>query len=180
MQKALSFGFALWLAICAPAGAQQAAQSPAVVQANALFEEYWEWTLVEYPEFATYFGDRWYQDRLRDESAAAVARRKSFYAEFRGRLAGIDARQLPAPTRTSLQVLRYRLDRFVALNKHYGTLPFGIYEAWAPVTQIIRGIPGSIFRFIPPAFVAICRIGVRGDGGNRRGRGGSFRGFAGL
>jgi len=136
MQKALSFGFALWLAICAPAGAQQAAQSPAVVQANALFEEYWEWTLVEYPEFATYFGDRRYQDRLRDESAAAVARRKTFYAEFRGRLAGIDARQLPAPTRTSLQVLRYRLDRFVALNKHYGTLPFGIYEAWAPVTQM--------------------------------------------
>ena len=136
MQKALSFGFALWLAICAPAGAQQAAQSPAVVQANALFEEYWEWTLVEYPEFATYFGDRRYQDRLRDESAAAVARRKAFYGEFRSRLAGIDAQQLPAQTRTSLQVLRYRLDRFAALNRHYGTLPFGINDGWAPITQM--------------------------------------------
>ena len=95
MQKALGFVFALCLAICGPAGAQQAAQSPALAQANALFDEYWEWTLLESPEFATYFGDRRYQDRLRDESAAAVARRKAFYAEFRSRLAGIDAAAAP-------------------------------------------------------------------------------------
>jgi uncharacterized protein (DUF885 family) len=136
MQKALGIVFALWLAACGPAGAQQAAESPAVAQANALFDEYWEWTLLESPEFATYVGDRRYQDRLRDESAAAVARRKAFYAEFRSRLAGIDAQQLPAQTRTSLQVLRYRLDRFAALNRHYGTLPFGINDGWAPITQM--------------------------------------------
>jgi uncharacterized protein (DUF885 family) len=136
MQKALGFVFALWLAICGSAGAQPAAQSPEVAQANALFDEYWEWTLREYPEFATYFGDPRYQDRLRDESAAAAARRKAFYAEFRSRLAGVDAERLPAQTRTSLQVLRYRLDLFAALNKHYGALPFGIYDPWAPVTQM--------------------------------------------
>jgi uncharacterized protein (DUF885 family) len=136
MQKALGIVFALWLAACGLASAQQAAESPAVGQANALFDEYWEWTLLESPEFATYVGDRRYQDRLRDESAAAVARRKAFYAEFRSRLAGIDAQQLPAQTRTSLQVLRYRLDRFAALNRHYGTLPFGINDAWAPITQM--------------------------------------------
>jgi len=136
MRKALGIVFALWLAACGPAGAQQAAESPAVAQANALFDEYWEWTLLESPEFATYVGDRRYQDRLRDESAAAVARRKAFYAEFRSRLAGIDAQQLPAQTRTSLQVLRYRLDRFAALNRHYGTLPFGINDGWAPITQM--------------------------------------------
>ena len=136
MRKALGIVFALWLAACGPAGAQQAAESPAVAQANALFDEYWEWTLLESPEFATYVGDRRYQDRLRDESAAAVARRKAFYGEFRSRLAGIDAQQLPAQTRTSLQVLRYRLDRFAALNRHYGTLPFGINDGWAPITQM--------------------------------------------
>jgi len=136
MQKALGIVFALWLAACGLASAQQAAESPAVGQANALFDEYWEWTLLESPEFATYVGDRRYQDRLRDESAAAVARRKAFYAEFRSRLAGIDAQQLPAQTRTSLQVLRYRLDRFAALNRHYGTLPFGINDGWAPITQM--------------------------------------------
>ena len=136
MRKALGIVFALWLAACGPAGAQQAAESPAVAQANALFDEYWEWTLLESPEFATYVGDRRYQDRLRDESAAAVARRKAFYAEFGNRLAGIDAQQLPAQTRTSLQVLRYRLDRFAALNRHYGTLPFGINDGWAPITQM--------------------------------------------
>jgi uncharacterized protein (DUF885 family) len=136
MQRVLGLVFALWLGICGPACAQQASPSPAVARAEALFDEYWEWTLVEYPEFATYFGDRRYQDRLRDESAAAVARRKAFYAEFRSRLAGIDAAQLPAQTRTSLQVLRYRLDQFAAINEHYGTLPFGIYNSWAPVTQM--------------------------------------------
>ena len=100
MRKALGLGVALWLAISGPAGAQQAAESPAVARANALFDEYWEWSLPESPEFATYIGDRRYQDRLRDESAAAVARRKAFYAEFRGRLAAIDARnsrRRPAP-----------------------------------------------------------------------------------
>ena len=25
---------------------------------------------------------------------------------------------------------------FAALNKHYGALPFGVYDAWAPVTQM--------------------------------------------
>ena len=96
MQNAFGFVFALCIAICGPAAAQQAAEGPAVAQANALFDEYWERVLLEYPELATSIGDRRYQDRLRDESAAAVARRKAFYAEFRGRLAGIDAEQLPA------------------------------------------------------------------------------------
>src|SRR4051812_7393169 len=54
MQKALGLVFALWLCISGPAGAQQAAESPAVAQANALFDEYWEWSLLEYPAFATY------------------------------------------------------------------------------------------------------------------------------
>ena len=33
-------------------------------------------------------------------------------------------------------MLRYRLDQFAALNKHYGTLPFGIDDPWAPITQM--------------------------------------------
>ena len=136
MQKAFGFVFALCIAICVSAAAQQAAESPAVAQANALFDEYWEWSLLEYPELATYTGDRRYQDRLQDESAAAVARRKAFYAEFRSRLAGIDAEQLPAQTRTSLQVLRYRLDLITAVDRQHGTLPFGLFDPWAPVTQM--------------------------------------------
>jgi len=136
MQKAFGFLVATWLAVCTAAGAQEADQSPAVVAANAIFDEYWEWTLREYPEFATFVGDRRYQDRLRDESVAAVARRKAFYGDLRSRLAAIDGDRLPAQTRTSLEVLRYQIDRYVAVNSQYGNLPFGVYDAWAPVTQM--------------------------------------------
>jgi uncharacterized protein (DUF885 family) len=157
MQKALGFVLALCLATCGAASAQQAAQSPAAAQADALFDEYWEWTLLESPEFATYVGDRRYQDRLRDESAAAVARRKAFYAEFRSRLAGIDAQQLPVLTRTSLQVLRYRFDMFAALNKQYGTHPFGVNDTWAPVTQM-----GGIHLALPQ-LASVSRFETVGD-----------------
>jgi hypothetical protein len=100
-------------------------------KANALFDEYWDWTLREYPHFATLFGDHRYDDRLRDESAPAVGKRKAFYLDFRGRLADLDTLRLPAQVRTSVQVLRFRLDRNVALDEQYGSLPFGPFDAWS-------------------------------------------------
>jgi uncharacterized protein (DUF885 family) len=103
---------------------------------RALIDEYWDWTLREYPDFATNFGDHRYDDRLRDESAAAVAKRKAFYVEFRRRLADVDATQLPVQVNTSLQLLRFRLDRIAALDEQFGSLPFGPYDSWAPVTQM--------------------------------------------
>ena len=72
----------------------------------------------------------------RTESAAAVARRKASYAEFRSRLAGIDAEQLPAQTRIVAASAALPPRSVRRSNKHYGTLPFGVYDAWAPVTQM--------------------------------------------
>ncbi|HEX7383434.1 MAG TPA: hypothetical protein VF291_03915, partial [Burkholderiaceae bacterium] len=95
--------FALVLALAfltqAPAVAADAAS-----QARALFDDYWEFTLREYPEFATFIGDARYADRLNDVSDAAVRARNAAYARFAQRAADIDASQLPASERVSLRV----------------------------------------------------------------------------
>ena len=159
MRKSFGLAITLWLAICTTASAQQTMrqtmqqtmlhsdQSAAAARADALFDEYWEWSLREYPEFATFVGDHRYDDRLRDDSAAAVTRRKAIYKDFRARLAGLDAAQLSPQTSTSLQILRYSLERIVELNEIYGSLPFGVYDDWAPVTQmqgIHLDLPGLV------------------------------------
>jgi len=138
MRRSFVLAVTLWIALCTVSTAQEPSTKASVAsdKANGLFDEYWEWTLREYPDFATLFGDRRYEDRLRDESAQAVAKRKAFYATFRGRLVEMDPSELPSQVRTSLQVLRFRLDRIAALEEQFGSLPFGPYDAWAPVTQM--------------------------------------------
>ena len=107
-----------------------------VAQTNALFEEYWEWVLRENPEWATSLGDRRYDDRLKDESAQAVRRRTATRADFRRRLDAIDTAALPQELRTSVRVLRDQLDRSAAITASFGNLPFGVFDGWAPITQM--------------------------------------------
>lgn len=138
MRKSIvsALAFALALASCAaPKPQDPGKNSPAVAQVNALFDEYWEWALREYPEFATSLGDHRYADRLRDESAQGVRRRNAAYADFRSRLMRVDQGTLPTMQRTSIRVLRDQLDRFAAINDHFGNLPFGVFDEWAPITQ---------------------------------------------
>jgi uncharacterized protein (DUF885 family) len=137
MRKSSVVAVVLWFSLCAVSIAQEPAKTPIdVASANALLDEYWDWSLREFPTLATQIGDHRNDDRMRDESAAAVARRKAFYVDFRGRLADVDTSKLSVQVRTSLQVLRFRLDRIAALDHQYGSLPFGAYDAWAPVTQM--------------------------------------------
>jgi len=114
------------------------AQNPeGTAQAKALFEDYWEWVLREFPDFATlYFGEHRYDDRLRDESSAAVRRRNESYAAFQQRAAAIDAAGLSTENRVSLHVLRDELNAKVAIIKLTGSLPSNALDAWAPITQL--------------------------------------------
>jgi uncharacterized protein (DUF885 family) len=106
-------------------------------QANALFESYWEWVLREYPDSATlYFGDHRHDDKLRDESAAAVIGRNAALTSFRERTNHINPAMLSPQERVSLYVLQFRLDASLAINKGHGSLPFGVFDSWAPVTQM--------------------------------------------
>jgi uncharacterized protein (DUF885 family) len=61
---------------------------------HALFEEDWEWRLREFPEAATYYGDRRYNDRLTDRSPEAIERRKAHDREMLERIRKIDRSKL--------------------------------------------------------------------------------------
>ncbi len=53
-----------------PVHASAPAANPEAAKLLALFDEEWQWTLREYPEFATGVGDDRYNDKLTDLSAA--------------------------------------------------------------------------------------------------------------
>src|SRR5882762_10885994 len=100
-------------------------------QAKALFDDYWEWVLREFPDAATlYFGEHRYDDRLRDESTHAVLRRNAGYAEFQQRASGIDDARLSPQDRVSLRILRDRLSAAVAITKAISSLPSNAFDDW--------------------------------------------------
>src|SRR5262245_48355449 len=74
------------------AGTPQATDEAAKLQ--RLFEEEWEWTLQEYPEYATTVGDNRYNDKLTNLSAEAIARRKAHEREVLNRIRQIDRSRL--------------------------------------------------------------------------------------
>jgi uncharacterized protein (DUF885 family) len=82
-----------------------------------------------------YFGDHRYADRLRDHSPEAVVKRNAALAAFHKRAMQIDAMRLSPQDRASLRVLRFRLDSAVAINGLHGSLPFGVFDEFAPLTQ---------------------------------------------
>lgn len=59
-----------------------------------LFEEDWEWTLNDSPEWGTYVGDDRFNDRLSDLSFEAIERRKAHSREMLKRIQGIDRAKL--------------------------------------------------------------------------------------
>jgi len=129
--------FMLAFAPAVPAAEPAPAAPSAGVQAAALFDEYWQWVLREYPDAATlFFGDHRHDDRLRDESAAAVRARSAAFAQFADRAARIDATQLTPQERVSLRVLRFGLGHALEIDRLHGALPFGVFDSWAPVTQM--------------------------------------------
>jgi uncharacterized protein (DUF885 family) len=133
--RILTLVFALGLASCAAPTAPGKA-SPAVAQTNALFENYWEWVLRESPEWATFLGEHRYADRLTDESVPAIKRRAAARKDYRSRLNAIDTAPLPPALRTSVRVLRDQFDRAAAIDASFGELPFGVFDEWAPITQM--------------------------------------------
>jgi uncharacterized protein (DUF885 family) len=111
-----------------------AAKSPQA-EAHALFDEYWQWAMRGFPEYATYLGDHRYDDRLTDLSASAIARRRAARAEFLERAKKVDAPALEAMDRVSLRVFRYQLEQTAAQDKLCAPVSCGFDGFWSPVTQ---------------------------------------------
>jgi uncharacterized protein (DUF885 family) len=80
--------------LCAPARAETPAADTDAAKLKALFDQEWQWTMREYPEFATAIGDNRYNDKLTDLSVPAMDLRKGHDREYLRRLREIDRARL--------------------------------------------------------------------------------------
>ena len=93
----------------APVRAQRGAVAPSAAL-EQLFEEEWEWTMREFPTFASDLGDRRYNDRLTDVSLAATARRDAHRRQTLARLLKLDRSKLAAADRLNYDLFRKDLE----------------------------------------------------------------------
>ena len=77
---------------------------------HALFDLYWNYTLDEYPEYATAIGARGRNDRWSDDSLEAIARRKQELEAPAAVLATIAPERLSPADRLSYDLFRYDLE----------------------------------------------------------------------
>jgi uncharacterized protein (DUF885 family) len=108
----------LWQATGAPAGAQRAArnkegnvkESDEAQALRKLFDDEWEWTMREFPTFASALGDRRYNDRWTDAGMEAVERRHRHRTEALARLKAIDRARLAPADQLNYDLFRKDLE----------------------------------------------------------------------
>src|SRR4051812_13586854 len=109
------------LALSAMAAAAQKAPTvqTRVKQLHALLDEHWEWTLKTSPEFASLLGDKRFNDRLNDYSAAAakaaIAKQKTFLIRFKA----IDTTGFPEQERLNAQLMVTNLEDAVSRERFH-------------------------------------------------------------
>ena len=113
-----------------------AAPSATVMTARALFEQYWQDQLRDFPESATELGEARYSDRWHDVAPPAVAARRAARTAFLKKLDAIDPAKLSGEDRISWSVLHYNVKQQVALDALYGSLPFSADDSPFAVTQM--------------------------------------------
>jgi uncharacterized protein (DUF885 family) len=84
---------------------------------KALTDEYWAFTMREYPTFASSLGIHDYDDRLGDISLAAEDRRSAEYAKYLARLAAIPDAGLSPADRINKAILTRTLSENVEANR---------------------------------------------------------------
>lgn len=98
--RKLAAAFALLLAASAFAQDKPSTEARLAAQ-NALFADYWETNLKLNPTLATQVGDYRYNDKLTDNSLAAIARRQEMNKSFLARIKAISAEGFGEEDRTS-------------------------------------------------------------------------------
>jgi uncharacterized protein (DUF885 family) len=81
---------------------------------KALFDEEWEYTLSQWPDYATAVGDSRYNDRLPDWSEPAIKARREHTRALLSRVQGIDRTKLGAEDQLNYDLFRYNAERGVA------------------------------------------------------------------
>jgi uncharacterized protein (DUF885 family) len=104
----------LALLATAPAATAPAPKPSGAAEArplHAIFDQEWEYTLAQWPDFATDVGDSRYNDRLPDLSEAAVEARRAHARDLVRRLQGIARAGLPVEDQLDYDLFRYRAER---------------------------------------------------------------------
>jgi prolyl oligopeptidase len=95
-----------WVVAVMPVQAGEEESSSASRELHKLFEEEWEYTLREDRTFASYLGDRRYNDRWPDVSLAAIERRHEHDKEVLHKLDAIAYEALPEADKTNYTLFR--------------------------------------------------------------------------
>lgn len=112
-----------------------ATEPPPNAQLSALFDREFQWSLKEFPEYATFVGDDRYNDRLSDHSPEAVARHKAHAAQMLAEVKRFDPRKLNTQDRISRDLAIERGELELEIDRMYGTLPFSGLEGWRIVAS---------------------------------------------
>ncbi|HUG20117.1 MAG TPA: DUF885 domain-containing protein [Planctomycetaceae bacterium] len=94
---------ALFAALCSVI-TLSAQETDEAKQLDTLFEEEWEWSMREYPTWASHLGDLRYNSQWEDESLAAYRRRHEHRQEVLARISAIDPAKLSPQDRINREL----------------------------------------------------------------------------
>jgi uncharacterized protein (DUF885 family) len=129
----------LLLLVSLNASAQTASEG---AKLHKIFDDEWEWGLREFPERATFVGDRRYDALLTDRSPEAFAKRREHNKDVLARITGIDRAKLSADDQLNCDLAllqaqnRVDSDRFPNEVLQISQME-GVHEAMSDLAQAI-------------------------------------------
>ncbi len=145
--SAALFSTSLIVLLAAPSRAETDLAIQEASKLHTLFDNEWQWTLEQYPEFATRIGDDRYNDKLTDLSPPAMERRKALTQDVLKRIRAIDRGSLTGQDVLSYDLFLKEAENCLALERFpAGTIPvmgFLMPYEWMPISQM-GGIHTSI------------------------------------
>ncbi len=108
MRFALAIAAVALFSLCADA--QERTANAPTLALHKLQDDYWQWRLREFPENSTWLGDKRYNDRLTDLSAAGIERRKADIRRMRDAARAVDGTGLSGQDALSHALLQWELD----------------------------------------------------------------------
>ncbi len=109
--KSILVTIVLVLTFCSIIIAQRSNNNEPTRQLYALFDSEWEYNLKESPTFASYLGDKRYNDRWGDASLAAIERRNDHTKETLEKLKAIDRTQLSVADQLNYDLFKKDLEQ---------------------------------------------------------------------
>ena len=141
--------------------AAEFAAADATSDFQALLDETWEYQMLEFPTFASYLGDRRYNDRWTDESLDAIAGRQQKYREFLQRLYAIDRSTLSEGDSVNYALFRRELQSDVDRYRFKGYLmPFSHRGGVQTLNERTRGIPQETVKDYEDWLARLAKIDV--------------------